>query len=29
MDFHRGAVAAAEGERAAERAIPVIQELLA
>ena len=28
MDFHRGAVAAAEGERATEQAIPVIRELL-
>jgi NTE family protein len=28
MDFHRGAVAAAEGERAAEQALPLIRELL-
>ena len=28
MDFHRGAMAAAEGERAAERALPVIADLL-
>jgi len=29
MDFHRGAVAAAEGERAAEQALPLLRELLA
>lgn len=29
MDFHRGMVAATEGERAAERAVPLIEELLA
>ena len=29
MDFHRGAIAAAEGERAAELAIPAIRELIA
>jgi NTE family protein len=29
MDFHRGPVAAAEGERAAEQMLPVIRELLA
>lgn len=28
MDFHRGVVAATEGERAAERAVPLIEELL-
>ena len=28
MDFHRGAVAAAEGERAAEQAIPFVHQLL-
>jgi NTE family protein len=28
MDFHRGAVAAAEGERATEQALPTIRELL-
>ena len=28
MDYHRGAVAAEEGERAAERALPAIAELL-
>lgn len=28
MDFHRGAVAAAEGERAVERALPAIADLL-
>jgi NTE family protein len=28
MDFHRGALAIAEGERAAEAALPMIQELL-
>lgn len=29
MDFHRGAAAAAEGERATQQALPTIQELLA
>jgi len=29
MDFHRGAVAAAEGERAADQALPILRELLA
>jgi NTE family protein len=29
MDFHRGAVAAAEGERAAEQMLPVLRDLLA
>jgi NTE family protein len=29
MDFHRGAVAAAEGERAADQALPLLRELLA
>lgn len=28
MDFHRGAVAAAEGERAAEAALPLVRDLL-
>lgn len=28
MDFHRGAVAMAEGERAAEQAMPLVRELL-
>jgi NTE family protein len=28
MDFHRGAVAIAEGERAAEQAMPLVRELL-
>lgn len=28
MDFHRGAVAAAEGERAVERALPLLEDLL-
>lgn len=28
MDFHRGKMAIAEGERAAEFALPMIQELL-